>query len=304
MKTHLPGLTKEKNRSGKYSWRVRPVGQKRRKINVPPPDSPDFPAAYEAARRGEKLQVSSGPVRNSLRWLVAEYEASMQASVKAGLLSPATEKQRSVFYDRLCAKYGDKEMAMPKAKLIEFRDSMIETPGAADNMVKSVRALYKWAVDREIVKDNPATGIPKINRGKGAVPWSIDDLRQFRGAHPQGTMAHLALTLFMFTSCRVGDVVLLGRDHEARRDGLSWLEWQPGKKGSSPVSVPILPPLARSISAQKIIGPTYLLNGWGKPFASPAAYATSRLITTPGVSYYGRTWPHQCKDQRGLHAGC
>ncbi|WP_212525896.1 tyrosine-type recombinase/integrase [Actibacterium sp. MT2.3-13A] len=275
MRVNLPGLMKEKQRSGRYAYRVRVKGDKTRKIALGvDPDHPEFMARYQAARRGEKYQAPDqlGPIPKSVSWLSLAFEKAMQEKVAAGLLHPGTLKQRRAFYDRLRAEYGDKHMAMPRQKVIEFRDKMIATPGAADNMVKAVRAMYAWAVERGHVTDNPALGIGTINKGKGAVPWSVDDLEAFRERHPKGTMAHLALTLFMFTACRIGDAYRLGRAHEIRRGGITYLDWQPAKTGSARVTVPIMPPLADAISAQTVVGKTYLLNAWGKPFASSAAF--------------------------------
>ena len=275
MRLHLPGLMRETLPSGNVRWRVRPAGDKTRKITITVgPGDPDFNRQYDAARRGEKPEVIAAPthIPRSVAWLVDGFDRAMQAKVAAGHLADTTRKQRMAFLARVAGKYGDKHMSMPRSAVIEHRDSLQATPGAADNAVKSIRAMYAWATERGLVRENPALEIPKLNRGTGAVPWSVDDLRQFREHHPQGTMAHLALTLFMFTACRVSDVYRLGRAHERRREGQLWLDWQPIKKGSAPVSVPVLPPLERAIAAQKVVGATYLLNGWGRPFASAAAF--------------------------------
>lgn len=40
---------------------------------------------------------------------------------------------------------------------------------------------------------------------------TLEDLNQFRATHPPETMADLALTLFMFTACRISDIIHLGR---------------------------------------------------------------------------------------------
>ena len=164
-------------------------------------------------------------------------------------------------------------MKMPQAELIKLRDKRAATPGSADNFVKSVRAMYAWALERNIVSANPAVGISKINRdGTGAKPWTLDDLTAYRERHKFGTMAHLALTLFMFTACRIGDAVLLGRGHELRRGNTIWLDMQPSKRGSSRVRIPMLPPLYKATRAVTVVGPTYLLNEHGKPFASKNAF--------------------------------
>lgn len=274
MRLHLPGLTRHKRPNGSWKYRVREEGNRDRRVTLPcGPDHADFARCYAEARRGMTPKIETPDlIPRSFAWLVRQYEKHMAEQVKAKAMSVATETQRSAFYARLIPAHGDKAMAMPRAKVIEIRDSLAATPGAADNMVKALSALYRWALDRGHVTENPTKGVPRlIRQHRGAIPWSIDDLEQYRARHPKGTMAHLALTLLTFTACRIGDAHLLGRDHERRDGGVTWLEWQPGKKGSRPVRVPILPPLAEAIDAQKLVGPTYLLNAYGQPFASSAA---------------------------------
>lgn len=275
MKLPMPGLSRHPRPDGSSKYRVRAEGNAARRVTLPcGPDHPEFHRCYIEARRGVTPKIADPDlIPQSLHWLIRAFSRHMAAQVAAGALSPLTEKQRASFYARLIPDHGDKHMAIPRHKLIEIRDQMAATPGAADNLVKAVAALFAWAIDRGHLRDNPATGIPRlIRQHRGALAWSIEDLDQFRARHGQGSMAHLALTLFTFTSCRVGDVVRLGRAHERRDGAVTWLDFQPGKKGSRPVSVPILPPLARAIAAQKLIGPTYLLTAYGKPFASPAAF--------------------------------
>jgi len=300
MRAHLPGLFRETLPSGTIRWRVRVAGQKARKITIAAgPGEPGFLAQYDSARRGIKPEPEQEPdhIPQSVAWLIHQFDKAMAEAVKAGHLHPGTHKQRMAYLRRVGETYGQKHMAMPRKAVIEHRDTMQATPGAADNSVKAIKALYAWAIYRGHVTANPAANVSRLNRNKGAVPWSVDDLRRFRERHPDG-MAHLALTLFMFTACRVSDVYRLGRANESRRDGLLWLSWQPAKKGSPPVSVPVLPPLARAIRAQKLVGETYLLNGWGKPFASAAAFGNwfRDRATEAGLS--GRT-PHGIRKAAG-----
>lgn len=275
MKLHLPGLSRSKRADGSWRYRVREDGNTARRVTLPcSPDHPQFQRCYTEARRGiiPKLDESD-TVEKSFAWLIQRYEKHMKQQVTAGQIDPATLQQRRAFYDRLIPVYGDNHMEMPRRAVIQIRDSLSSTPGAADNMVKAISALYRWALDNEMVSSNPTVGVARINRGTGAIPWSINDLHQFREQHPKGTMAHLALTLFTFTACRIGDAYRLGRGDE-RKDGIvTWLQWMPEKKGSKPVVIPMLPPLADAIAAQTLVGPTYLLNGWGKPFASKNSFS-------------------------------
>jgi integrase len=124
-----------------------------------------------------------------------------------------------------------------------------------------------------MIHHNPAAGIGTINRNPkgGAVAWKPADLRQFREVHPPGTTAHLWLTLQAFTACRIGDALWLGRENEVMINGQTWLKWQPRKKGSSPVAIPMLPPLFKATRASVVVGPTYLLSETGRPFTSVEA---------------------------------
>lgn len=181
-----------------------------------------------------------------------------------------TQNQRRTFWEWLRSEVEEYSAVMPRADLVKLRDKKSATPGAADNFIKAVRAMYTCADDRGHVPANPATGIGKLNRGgKGAVAWTVDDLKQYREAHPRGTMAHLALTLFMFTACRISNVLRLGRASENQRRGVIWLDFQPGKRGAKRVRIPMLPPLMTATRSTTVAGPTYPLTDHGKPFSSP-----------------------------------
>lgn len=300
MRLHWPGLTRHRGAKG-WKYRVRAEGDVRRRVTLPcGPDHPEFQRCYVEARAGKTPQIAPEPelMPRSFEWLGRKFEAHMQAQVEAGQMHTSTRNQRVAFLARLYPEHGEKRMEMPRHKVLEIRDAMAATPGAADNMVKALRALYAWAVEYGHVRDNPAAGIAKINRGTGAVPWSIDDLAQFRDRHRPGTMAHLALTLLTFTACRVGDAYRLGRAQERRIDGLTWLDFQPAKKGSARVTLPIMPPLMAAIRAQTVIGSTYLLNAHGKPFASSAAFGNWFRDRVREAGLEGRS-PHGIRKAAG-----
>jgi integrase len=288
MRINLPGLLKERMPSGAYRYRVRVEGNKTKRIALTvTPEHPEFMEIYYAARLGVALQprkpAPDRVVRDTVEWLTAAYLAHLEGMVKAGKASPLTLKQRRHFFARLNAHraaYGKAagqpfaglHMDIPPEELVAFRDAYASTSGAADNMIKAVRSLYAWAIERRLTDVNPAVGIGKIHTGQGgATPWTVADLSRYRDTHKPGTQAHLTLTLFMFTACRIGDAVVLGRAHEETNGGITWLSWQPGKRGAKPVSIPMLPPLYAATRAQAVVGKTYLLNAYGQPWASPEA---------------------------------
>ncbi len=279
MRVRLAGLLIEKNRNGTPRIRVRVEGENTRRITLPVgPDHSDFLNHYYAARAGDVWEADTPTMpERSMDWLIRRYLDFLKKMVDAGQMSGATLKQRRSVLTRLCdftdpdgTRYGDCDMEAPASAFVAIRDAWAEHPGAADNLIKSIRAVYNWAIERNEIGHNPAAGIKAINRNPkgGAVAWTTADLRAFRTAHPKGTTPHLWLTLQAFTACRIGDAHWLGRDQEVIRDGVTYLEWQPRKKGSAPVSIPMLPPLHTATRAAKIIGPAYLLNNKGQPYSS------------------------------------
>lgn len=277
LKINYSGLLREKLPSGNYRYRVRVEGNSRKRIRLHiEPDHKDFQEHYRAARCGVEIKPGAKPVDNSIRgsvaWLTFKHLDYLEKRVTAGLASPLTLKKRHLLFKQLRGKCGDYSLDIPASEIIKLRDEMAATPASADSMVEAIRTMFRWAVERGICDVNPAIGISKIDRGRGgAKPWTAEDLRAYRNIHAPGTTAHLCLTLFMFTACRISDAVILGRGNEFDRNGTKGLGWQPKKKNSPFVEVPILPPLYKATRAATVQGTTYLLTDNGLPFSSPDA---------------------------------
>ena len=191
VRVNFPGLFSERLPSGNIRWRVRKAGDPTVKTTLRvAPGHPRFGEHYHAARAG--IQIDAEPdapkaIKGSVGWLADLYIDAMKEMQAAGQLHAVTVQQRTVFIERLRADAGEYSAAMPQAELIKRRDKMMDTPGAADNFVKSVRAMYAWGIDRGHVKANPATGIGKINRGTGATHphrAAAADRHPFAGCHP------------------------------------------------------------------------------------------------------------------------
>lgn len=274
----LPGLLRYRMRSGNIRLLVRVEGNKDKRITLKvKEDHPDFFDFYKAARRGVQLVPEDKPedkaIKGSFGWLVTKYFIHLEKNVEAGLYSAKTFKKTKQALEKLKTRYFEYVPILPTKHIIKLRDEKRNTPAAADDMVEKIRVMYKWALDQGYVDHNPAIGVPKIYRkGKGALPWSLEDVYQFTSHHKKGTNAHLAITLLLFTACRIEDLTLLGPEHiQTVKDYDSGkttkiLAWQPLKKGSSFVQIPIVGPLWKEIKGIKT--GTFLVNSKGKPYSS------------------------------------
>ncbi|ETX26486.1 tyrosine-type recombinase/integrase [Roseivivax isoporae] len=282
MRVRFRGYVPEKMKSGETRHRVRVEGNPKKRIVIPVgPDDPSFSEHYHAARAGQKLAAQKPKVAlvGSLDALADDYLTNLEAQVGASRASPLTLKQRRALLKKACDflspegdRMGSLHRDLPRPAILHVIDQFGAKTGAADNCRKALSAMYTWSVDRGKMDHNPVAGIARVHSYKGgAAPWSPEDVRKFMRHHPEGSVARMWLILAMLTGARRGDLAILGRQHEVKRDGIMWLEWQPGKKGSAAMALPMAPQLYEASRAMKVQGPTYLLTQYGKPMASPDA---------------------------------
>lgn len=277
-----PGLLRERTPSGATRWRVRVEGNKARRIKLPvSPGERGFEEAYWKARAGIEPDApeepSADPEMKSLDMLVDRYLAALESKAEAGSASPLTLKgHRSLLRraadvrDPLGRRMGALSADLPREAFVAVLDAFGPRTGAADNAVKALRAAYRWGEDRGFPADSPVFKIRKQHKGKGgAVPWTADDARRFLETHGPGTMARRWFWLAVNTMARIGDTPGFGPRHVQVFDEGRFLTWQPAKKGSAPVAVPMLPQLDEELEGAA--GPTFLLTEAGRPFASPEA---------------------------------
>jgi integrase/recombinase XerD len=83
-----------------------------------------------------------------------------------------------------------------------LRDERADQPGAANQRLKALKALFGWACEEkpEIAPQNPTWGVRKIKYATdGHHSWTADEVEQYRSRHPIGSKARLALDLLLYT---------------------------------------------------------------------------------------------------------
>jgi len=220
---------------------------------------------YEKPTQAEKHTVGEPPKENSFQWLVQQYKTRAK-----NRLNPDQLARRVRLLEEICdsgkKRRGDLPYRMMERKhVLEIRDTIRDTAGAQNNVVKTISAMFGWAISAGLADRNPAIGIEHLHSGDGFHTWTIGEVRQFESRHPVGTKARLALHLGLFTGLRLSDLATLGKQHV--RDG--WLYVRPGKTGKSSgvvVEIPFLPELKATIDATETGDLTFLINELGRPF--------------------------------------
>lgn len=246
------------------------------KIRLPGmPHSAEFTAAYSAAlaRNGIAAPRIAKPVSGSLHWLCSQYFTSTDFTKR---LDIKTRTQRRQALEAMCREPASETndtpigtlpfATMPAAVVRNLRDRRAAKPNGANNWLKALTALFRWACANELMHTNPAKDVPRFNVGsQGYYTWTVEDVRQFESVHPIGTMARLALALLLYTGQRRSDVILFGRQHI--RDGrLRFTQQKNRNRKPTTLTIPVLPQLQAAIDASACKHMTFLINARGSPF--------------------------------------
>jgi integrase len=300
VKFNLKGVVEDKDRHGNIRLYFRALGKKKVRLRERP-GSVEFHEEVRCAREGVPYAQARNlpkPVprttasRGSLLWLCQEYFRRGGAEVsEATMLRRRTILEGVCKLPHPCSGPVDRDfptkgalpfVAMRRAHVKELRDTRADAPGAANNITKAISAMFAWAKDAEIVDVNPANGIKRLTTGdgEGFHTWEVSEIVQYENRHPRGTMARMALAIFMFTGLRLSDAAIFGRQHINQirnKESGTWEKWiriKPGKTDKSKVrkeavvvELPLLPELEDELSFAPSGNLTFLVTEYGRPFS-------------------------------------
>jgi integrase len=154
-----------------------------------------------------------------------------------------------------------------------LRDRKLAFPEGANNRVKAIRGVFKWAVRKKgtdgkpLASQNPARDVPylKSNNPTGYHSWTLEEVRQFEERHAIGTKARLAFALLLYTGQRRSDVIRFGKQH-AKRGALTFTQYKGRTRKPHKLVLPILPVLQTTIDVSRCGDMTYLVNDLERPF--------------------------------------
>jgi integrase len=260
------------------------------------PGSDEFMTAYQRAL-GLAQPVEIGADRTkpgTIDALIVDYLKS-ETFTKA--LAPETQRMRRNILDRFRTDHGAKRVLTLEhrhvVKLIEDRPTY-----AQKNWLKTLRGLMLFAVKENYRADDPTSGVKAAKpavKSRGHMTWGNAQIAAYREKHAIGTTARLAIELLLNVAARRGDAHKLGVQHIKHGK----LEWHPHKTIRSTgrkLSIRILPGLQAALDAMppRADALAFLLNDYGKPFASAAAFGNkfADWCTQAGLV------PVMCADSR------
>lgn len=190
-----------------YFHRHRGTGRDAGRIALPgePFDSDGLPVAawwsrYRELAVGEPVEAEIAP--GSFAALIKAYCDSPEWRS----LSARSREGRARDLKRIEAMWGRLPVTgLESRHVLELRDRFSTTPGAANNLVRSVSAMISWSLPRGWREHNPCVQIKKLKIGPGYAPWTWDQIELFR-RHARPEMWHAA-ALALYSGQRLGDVL-------------------------------------------------------------------------------------------------
>ncbi len=256
-----PHLHKETTRHGRTVWYVRIDKGARIRLNEVF-GTPAFNAAYQAALAGEAVptRLPGKPAAGTVSWAIGIFRRSTAWTN----LSPATRKQRDGILEKIVkSPAGAASLtALSRKHIVEGCKRRAETPAAARHFLETMRALFRWALDENLVPVDPTVGViaSKAKKTEGFPVWSDEDLAVFEARWPRGTRERVAFDVLLYTGLRRGDAVTVGRQHV--KGGVIRIKTA---KTGEPVSVVICPELEATLAAGPCGDLTFIAGERGRP---------------------------------------
>ncbi len=277
-----------KDRHGRLRHYFRQRG--RASVTLPGlPGSAEFMAAYQAALK-EAPALLPGASRVAA-WSFDALAVAYYSSAGFVTLAPSTQATYRGVIDRFRSMdVGGESVGncavneLRREHVRKLMDRKAEQPAAANALLKMLRILMAFAVERGWRRDDPTTGVRNVrSKAGGFHTWTEGEIEAFEAAHPSGSRARLALALLLYTAQRRGDVVRLGRQHV--RDGKLSLRQE---KTGTALTIPVHPRLQAEIDRLPAGQLTFLQTAYGKPM-TPAGFTN---------------WFRDCAVAAGLPSGC
>lgn len=215
----------------------------------------EFGPALVAAQNGRKRR---GQVRDVLT--VARLIELYEKSPECRGLAASTRSNYALYMGQIARRLGHAPAAdLEPSDVREIRDGMADRPGAANQWIAALGALYKWGRQRGYVSNEPTKDIVRFKKTPHE-EWPVWLVERAL----EDSEVRLPVALLYFTAQRIGDVCRM-RWNDIRDGVLSVRQEKTGKS----LLIPLHGELTAILGDQPKEAITILSNG-GKPFTPGA----------------------------------
>ncbi len=274
----LPYLNPVKAK-GRVYWYYRRDGMRQRVDGRA--GTPEFLENYNHIHAAFEAEPTTGAAPGTFASLITAYLSSPEYME----LGERAKQEYRGYLDRMRERFGHLSYrSMSRRFVIAYRDSMASTPSKANHAIKVLRLLLSYAMDRELIKTNPAAGVKKLKTGDGWQPWPEAALERF---HVEGRgAARLGFMLALYTGQRRGDVVRM-RWSDLVDGGIRVKQSKTGAE----LFIPIHPTLAAELARIDKRGLAIVGRQDGRPYTDSGFNAVWRRekarLGLGGVQFHG-----------------
>ena len=231
------------DRHGRVRYYYRREGYPR--VPLPNPTDPSFMLDYMKASGAEMLPAASRnltPKAGTISALVEAYYGSIEFLRNKKSSNEVTRR----YLDRFAKEHGHRMAAeMTREHVTKIIARMADTPGAANNMLKKIRALMGWAILNKWRADDPTAKLPKFKEGTHHT-WNEDELAKFENRWPIGSRQRTLYALALYTGQRREDLATRTKDHYNVAEATMWVVQE---KTGAELEIPVHPDLTEALAA-------------------------------------------------------
>lgn len=254
---------------------------------------------YSCASNAQPVDFASQRTEpGSFNALVIAYYSSADFT----RLRDSTKRTYKGILERYREKCGGFPVGRLEASNIRKQmDAMASKPAAANNMLKVLRAVMRFAVERGHLTTDPTFGVRMLRyRSEGFHSWTELEIVAFEERWPLGTRERLAFDLLLYTAQRSGDVRVMTRQqvHEGRIHVCQ-------EKTGQLVDIPMHANLGVSISAYPIKSMVLLTNNIGNPYSEKGfGNWIKKAAVSAGLPHCSAHGLRKAAARRLAEAGC
>jgi integrase len=296
---HLRYVDRFVDRHGHARHYFRRPGGKR--IPLPGlPGSKEFMTIYKAVLAGEIAPAAKPKTRGepgTFNRLAAQYFTSPEFL----RLRRRTQHVYRLVIERFIAEHGHRQVAeMRRDDVKKIMALKAATPGSANDLLKKIRTLIRFAIDTGWRTDDPTLRIKTFPEHEFHT-WTEDEIAQYEKRWPIGSRERTAFALHLYTGQRRADVA-----HMAWTDVVGKAINVVQAKTGARLTIPLHPNLSAALRAWSRRHVIMLTTAFNKPF-SDAGYGNMMANAIAAAGLPDRCVLHGLRKaaaRRLAEAGC